>query len=348
MTALSRLVSCASATALLLMACGSGEPAPASREGPRATPYPRKAIEIMAPVNDAAVEPAARALQAALTDEKLVDVDVRVSTMTSGGPGEVSRLMNAKAGESHALIVVGRTMAGAQLAGKADARVSQLTPIARLLGEPEVIVVRAGSPYASVTELMEALRLDARSVRIGGGPKGGIDHELAARIVKDRSGSALNLSYVPFASAAETAIALGAGRVDVGVGSYRELKALIATGKATPLAISADQPLASARHIPTLRSLGVNIALVEWRLLAAPPGVSPNDVVGLKELVQKIQASSAWSSFVARDGWAESFTTEGLEDYLLEEEEFLIASLRALGLIESPAPTPPEPEPSNP
>ena len=122
-------------------------------------------------------------MQRALT-EKLVATNVTVSNVPgAGGTVGMAQLLKNK-GDSHGLIVVGRVTVGSQITGKTEAKVSQLTPIARLMGESEVIVAPKNSPYTSIKDVIDALKKDVKAVKFAGGSAGGADHELAALLVK--------------------------------------------------------------------------------------------------------------------------------------------------------------------
>lgn len=329
-----KVVAVLATTAILAAACG-GATTPQGTSSPAAAKYPTKNIEIMSPAaTGGGFDTTARLVQRALTQDKLVNVNVTVSNVPgAGGTVGMAQLLKNSKGDSHALIVVGRVTIGSQITGKTEAKVSQLTPIARLMAETEVIVTPANSPYKSVKDLMDALKKDAKAVKFAGGSAGGVDHELAALLVKSATGSVANLSYVPFAGGGEAAAAIIGGQVQIGVSGYGEFKGQIASGQMKALAVSAEQPLATASSIPTLKSQGVNIALVNWRLLAAPSDIPANDLVALKELAKKVHDSKTWSDFAKTNDWFENFTTDGLTQYISDEEKSLTTTLTDLGLV---------------
>lgn len=340
-----RSIALISAIVVLIAACGggsssgtgSGAATTAPTTAPAATvkPYPAKAMDIMAPAGTGGgFDTTARLFARALTEEKLVSVNVTVSNVPgAGGTVGMAQLLKNK-GESHTLIVVGRVTVGSQVTGKTEAKVSQLTPIARLMAETEVIVTPANSPYKTIKDVIDALKKDVNSVKFAGGSAGGIDHELAALLVKAAGGDIKAWkSYVPFAGGGEAAAAIIGGQVQVGISGYGEFKGQIDSGTMKALAVSADQPLATANKIPTLKSQGVDIALVNWRLLAAPADLPAGDIAQLKELAKKVHASKTWKDFATKNDWFENFTTDGLAAFVAAEEKSLTTILTDLGLV---------------
>lgn len=327
------------AAALLAAACGGSTPqaAPtASGAATAAVTYPTKAIDIMAPAAPGGgFDTTARLVQRALTEEKLVTQNVTVSNVAgSGGVVGMSQLLKNNKGNSHTLIVVGRVTVGNQVIGKSETKVSQLTPIARLMAESEVIVTPKDSPYKTIKDVIEALKKDINSIKIAGGSAGGADHELGALLVKAAGGDVKNWkSYVAFAGGGEASAAIIGGQVQLGISGYGEFKGQIDSGNMKALAVSADQPLAAAKSIPTLKSQGLDITLLNWRLLAAPAEIPVGDLAALKALAQKVHDSKTWQDFATKNDWFDNFTTTDLTAFISSEERALTTILTDLGLV---------------
>jgi putative tricarboxylic transport membrane protein len=336
----SRVFAFFAAGAVLAAACGGSAqptPAPSGSVAASAAPkYPTKAMDIMAPAAaGGGFDTTARLVQRALTEEKIVSVNVTVSNVPgTGGVVGMSQLIKQSKGDSHALIMVGRVTVGSQTTSKSEAKVSQLTPIARLMGESEVIVTPKDSPYKTIKDVIDALKKDVNSIKFAGGSAGGIDHELAARLVKVAGGDVKAWkSYVAYSGGGEAAAAIIGGQVHVGISGFGEFKGQIDSGTMKALAVSAEQPLATAKTIPTLKSQGIDITLVNWRLLAAPPGISVSDLEQLKALAKKVHDSKTWQDFATKADWFDNFTTADLFAFINSEERSLTTILTDLGLV---------------
>ncbi|HEX9437566.1 MAG TPA: tripartite tricarboxylate transporter substrate-binding protein [Candidatus Limnocylindria bacterium] len=347
-----RALAPAAAALFVAAACGGAQPAPsptiaapttAATTAPTvaATPaskYPEKGIALMAPAAaGGGFDTTARLVARAMTEDKIVSVPVTVSNVAgAGGVTGMTQVIKNNAGDPYQLIVVGRVTLGNQVTGKTEAKVSQLTPIARLMAESDVIVTPKDSPFKTIKDLMDALKKDANSVKFAGGSAGGIDHELAARLVKAAGGDVKTWKgYVPFAGGGEAAAAIIGGQVQVGISGYGEFKTHIDSGNMKALAVSADKPLsgAAASKIPTLKSAGVDIVLINWRLLAAPPNIKEADLKALQDIAKKVAATNTWKDFATKNDWFDNFTTDGLPAYIAGEEKDLTTTLTDLGLV---------------
>ncbi len=339
-------------SAALLVAAACGGATPSTQASPAATaaattaattapaatpnPYPTKAIAIMAPANPGGgFDTTARLFARALTEDKIVSVPVTVTNKPgAGGTVGLGELVKNSKGDPYSLILTGRVTLGSQITGKTEAKLSQVTPIARLMAESEVIVTPKDSPLRTVKDLMDALKKDANSIKFAGGSAGGIDHELAAVLVKTAGGDVKSWKgYVPFAGGGEAAAAVIGGQVQVGISGYGEFKQHIDAGNMKALAVSSEKPLATASKIPTLKSQGVSVTIVNWRLIAAPPGISPSDLKALQELAKKVVATKTWTEFATKNDWFDNFTTDGLAAFIADEEKALTATLTELGLV---------------
>jgi len=328
------------AAALLAAACGGSTSQPsatASGATASATPkYPTKAIDIMAPAaTGGGFDTTARLVQRALTEEKLVSENVTVSNVPgSGGVVGMAQLLKNNKGNSYSLIVVGRVTVGNQVITKSDTKVSQLTPIARLMAESEVIVTPKDSPYKTIKDVIDVLKKDVNGIKFAGGSAGGADHELAALLVKAAGGDVKAWkSYVPFAGGGEAAAAIIGGQVHIGISGFGEFKGQIESGNMKALAVSADQPLAAAKTIPTLKSQGFDITLLNWRLLAAPADIPVGELAQLKALAQKVHDSKTWQDFATKNDWFDNFTTADLSAFVSSEQLKLTTILTDLGLV---------------
>ena len=326
--------------AIIATACGgaaSPSATPASSGSAAATAvsdYPTKAIDIMAPAGTGGgFDTTARLIQKALSDEKIVTPNITVSNVPGAG-GTVGMAQILKnTGNPYTLIVVGRVTVGSQVTGKTEAKVAQLTQVARMMAESEVIVTPKDSPYKSIKDVLDAIKKDVNSVKFAGGSAGGIDHELAATLVKAAGGDVKAWkSYVPFAGGGEAAAAIIGGQVHIGISGFGEFKGQIDSGTMKALAVSAESPLKAASSIPTLKSQGVDVVMVNWRMLAAPPGISAGDLANLKAIAKRVHDSKTWSDFATKNDWFDNFSTDSLITFVANETQSITTTLKDLGL----------------
>src|SRR3546814_651165 len=155
-------------------------------------------------------------------------------------------------------------MLGAILTNKSPVSLEQTTPIARLTGEYEVIVVPAASEIQTLDDLVAKFKADPRSVSWAGGSAGGTDHILVGLIAEQVGVEPSGVNYIAFSGGGEALAALLANDVTAGVSGLSEFAGQIAAGKLRGIAISSPERLEGV-DVPTLIEGGVNVDLVNWR-----------------------------------------------------------------------------------
>ena len=153
----------------------------------------------------------ARSLQEVIQGSGSVPAVTVENVPGAGGTIGLAQLISQEAGKPDVLMVNGLVMVGAILTNKSQVSLAQTTPIARLTGEYEVIVVPGSSEIKTLADLVAKLKADPGSVAWGGGSAGGTDHILAGLIAKAAGADVSKLNYVPFSGGGEALAAVMGG-----------------------------------------------------------------------------------------------------------------------------------------
>ena len=114
----------------------------------------------------------ARTMQTVMQDAG-ISPSVQVENVPgAGGTVGLAQFVSQENGNPAALIVGGYVMVGAILNNASPVSLADVTPIARLTGEYEAIVVPAASPIQTIGELVDALKADPGAVSWAGGSAG--------------------------------------------------------------------------------------------------------------------------------------------------------------------------------
>jgi putative tricarboxylic transport membrane protein len=293
-------------------------------------------LKIMAPAGPGGGwDAAARSIQQILTQTGLAK-SVQVTNVTgAGGTIGLAQFVNNAKGDPSQLMVNGITMVGAILTNKAPVSLDQVTPIARLTGDPLVIVVPANSPHKTVQDLAAAVKADPAKVSWAGGSAGGADHILAALVTKAAGSDPAKVNYVAFSGGGEALAAMLGGKVTAGISGYGEFESQIKAGKLRALAISSGKRLAGA-DVPTLREQGLEVEVVNWRALMGAPGLSAEQRKSLTDTVEKMVKSKEWAELIKARGWEDYYLAgEPFTAFLKEEQGRVGDVLRSVGLVKS-------------
>lgn len=312
------------------MALGSGL-AIASR--PTAALAEVKGLEILVPAAPGGGwDQTGRAMQPALQENGLASGIQVVNVPGAGGTIGLAQFVTSKKRRGDAIMVGGLVMLGAILTNKSPVSLGDVTPLARLTGEYEALVVPTDSPINNLGDLTAKLKADPGSVSWGGGSAGGTDHIVAALIAKNVGVDPTKVNYVAHAGGGEALGSILGGHVTVGVSGYQEFASQIQAGKLRGIGLVAEERLPGV-DVPTLREQGVDVVLINWRGVFAPPGIRDADLKALSEAVGKMVESAQWKDTLQTRSWLDMFLPHDQFATFLEKDTQQISStLKELGM----------------
>src|SRR5215218_2503337 len=158
--------------------------------------------------------------------------------LVAAGVARIAQFVNGAKGDGNQLMVNGFVMVGALAMNKSPVTLEQVTPIARLTEEIQVIVVPANSPIKTAQELAAAVKADIAKVTFAGGSAGGVDHVMAALFAGAIGADAKKVNYIPFSGGGESLAAILGGKVTAGVSGLSEYDGQIKSGKLRALGVT--------------------------------------------------------------------------------------------------------------
>ena len=257
-----------------------------------------------------------------------------------------TQLVNDEKGNPYQLMMMGLVMVGAIATNQSPTTLDDVTPIARLTSEYEVIFVPKDSKFQTLDDLVQAFKADPTSISWGGGSAGGTDHILTGLLAKAVQVDPTQVNYVPFSGGGEALAAVLGGQVSAGISGVGEwldqinsgeLRALAVSGAATVSAATpgaAASPAAGASIAPTLKEQGIDLELANWRGLVAPPELPEGTQACLVAMADAMRTSDAWKGVLAKYGWQDYFLAgDEFKTFLSDERSRVEPILKDLGLI---------------
>ena len=290
-----------------------------------------KQLKIMAPADPGGGwDSTARAMQAAL--EGIVGRSEVYNVTGAGGTIGLSQFVNFD-GQSNQLMVMGLVMVGAIAANDPKVQLDQVTPIAELVNEEQLIAVPKDSPIKDVGDLEAAMKKDVKKVAWAGGSAGGAEQILAGLIAKALDQTPEDVNYIAHSGGGE-AIATLLSRPDtVGVSSVSEFIPQIEAGKLRPIAVASAERVKALKDTPTLKESGIDVELTNWRGVVAPPGITAEQRSGLQEIVEKMTRTKSWQETLKREGWTSVVKVgDEFDEFLTAEVKRVKAVVEDLGI----------------
>lgn len=318
-----RTLLAAGLVAAALTGFGLGQPA-----------YALDQLKIMAPAAPGGGwDSTSRAMQTALTREKIVK-NVQVTNVPgAGGTIGIASFVNNSKGDGNQVMTMGLVMVGAILTNKSPVTLSQTTPLARLTGEYEVIAVPTNSKIKTMKDLVAALKKDPGAVSWGGGSAGGTDHILVGLLAKAVGVDPGKINYIAHSGGGESMATILGGKVTAGVNGYAEFAPQIAAKRLRALAISSEERVPGI-DIPTFKEQGIDVELANWRGVVAPPGITDEQHKALTEVFDRMHKSKQWQEILKKNDWTDLYMSgDKFTAYLKQEDVRVTEILKSIGLV---------------
>lgn len=289
-------------------------------------------LSIMAPADPGGGwDGTARAMARVMEDTGLAGSTVVTNVGGAGGTVGLAQLANETSEEF--LMVSGLVMVGAIETNQSEVTLDDVTPIARLTAEDEVLVVPAGSKYTDLDRFVEAWQDKGGAMTITGGSAGGTDHIVAGLLAAEAGIPIEEVNYIAYSGGGESLAALLGNQVDAGISGVSEYAEQIAAGDLVPLAVTGPERV-DGIDAPTMTEAGYDVELSNWRGVVAPGSISPEAADRLVAVVTAMRDSAEWQEQLETNGWADFFLAgEEFASYLEEEETRITGVLTDLGLI---------------
>ncbi|WP_433873647.1 Bug family tripartite tricarboxylate transporter substrate binding protein [Saccharopolyspora sp. CA-218241] len=250
----------------------------------------------------------------------------------AGGTVGLGRVVN-EAGNGKLAMSMGLGVVGSVYTNHSPVSLQDTTPIAKLVEEPEVVVVGKDSPYRSLDQLLAAWKERPGEVPVGGGSSpGGPDHLAPMLMAKAIGLPPTEVSYVPFDGGGELLASVLGGKVAFGVSGIGEYRDQIEAGELRVLGVTGAKRIPGV-DAPTLTEAGVDVQFTNWRGVVAPPELSEEERTRLIELFTAMHDTPEWREALVRNGWDDAFQP-GPEfgEFLRQENDRVASVLEELGL----------------
>lgn len=291
-------------------------------------------LEILAPSSPGSgYDQLARGVQQVLQSEGLVSAVEVTNVAGGGGTVGLAQFLTAKPRKPVAMIV-GFALVGGVLTTQSPVTLDQVVPVARLMGEQDVLVVPASSKIKTLDDLIAALKADPGAISWAGGSIGGVDHVTAGLFAKTVGVDPTKVNYVVHAGGGEVLASVLGGHTTLGISGYEEFRAQIESGDLVALAVSGDERIAGL-DVPTFKEAGVDLAVMNWRGVVTNPKLKDDQQAALNEAFAEMAKSPAWAELLASRNWIDAYQpAEEFGAFLKSENARISEALHQAGVLQ--------------
>lgn len=277
----------------------------------------------------------ARGTGEALTGAGLVG-SASYENMSGGGGGKAIGFLIENADSQHGTLMVNSTpIVIRSLTGVFPHNFRDLTLVAGTIGDYAAMVVGKDSPVNSMADLLAAYKADPRGTAIGGGSvPGGMDHLVAAMVMKAAGENPTAVKYIPYDAGGKAMAALLSGEIEALSTGFSEAVDLANAGEVKIIGVTSAERVAAYEDAPTMKEQGIDAEFVNWRGFFAAPGLPADKLSAYQTVIANMYETPEWEAVRARNGWVNIHNSGDDFKTFLEGQEKVIGDLmKELGFL---------------
>jgi putative tricarboxylic transport membrane protein len=262
-------------------------------------------------------------------EELLKDYTVTYKTNAPLGLGYFYDQKNRK----DLLLITGFAMPGGLATNGSKLSITTAKAIAGVMREAEAFVVPTSSKYKTINDLLADIKANPKTVAIGGGNYGGVDHVTVATLAQTVGVKATDLNYIPYSGAGPLIPDVIGGRVAVGVAGTSEFASYVAAGKMRVLAVTSPKPLSVIKG-KTLLQQGVDLTFGNWRGILAPADLTAAEYLNQVKVIDALHSTPSWKATLVAKSWIDEYRAgDSFTKWMKIENEAILDVLTAFKLI---------------
>jgi len=230
--------------------------------------------------------------------QKAIGVPVVIENMVGAG-GNIARAFAFRQKPDGYTLLVSQqpSMSSGEIVSGGKFEVLKLTHVFNIAGKNyDCVAVPFDSPIKTIEDMKKASLGQALT---SAGTGIGTNAYIAAMLLKQKVG--VNLTYVPFNSGTEAALAVAGNRTQMGTGALDSYFPLHEQKKLRVLAVTGPERDESHKEIPTLSELGFpQVRMDQMTGIFAPPGLAKGRLDILVKGFQKAMADPEFKAAAAR------------------------------------------------
>ena len=258
--------------------------------------------------------------------------NVRVLNIPGAGGTIGLAKLTTMEGTGDTLMATGSAMTGGIALNDSPVAYEDVTPLARLTEDYDVIIVPADSPHNTINDLFAEWTKNPSKHPWTGGSAGSLDHLVVADLALAAGIKPSKLTYIPKSGGGEAIQALLNGTASYASTGYNEVSDQILAGRVKALAVTSPERLPGV-NIPTLQEQGVDVVKANWRGMIAPPGITPEVYKQQLEILRTMHNTEDWQEVLKRNAWSDAWLAgDEFQEFLKEDMADTSALLKELGL----------------
>jgi putative tricarboxylic transport membrane protein len=248
----------------------------------------------------------ARFINTLLEKQKLIPVRSHVNNRPGGGSATAMAYVAEKKGDPHTIaLYTSAWLVTPMLSEEVKVSLYEMTPIARLVLESALVLVKADAPYRSVRDFIEAAKKEPGKLKQAGGSvqtRGNF-----VRLILQRATGA-QWAYISFPGGGERLTAILGGHVQLLIAEPQEVSEHLRRGTLRAIAQISEKRLPGYANVPTLEEAGYKFwSAPTVRGVVAPPGISKAAALYWEDVFARMVKTDEWRRYLEENLFEDGF-----------------------------------------
>jgi tripartite-type tricarboxylate transporter receptor subunit TctC len=184
------------------------------------------------------------------------------------------------------------------LLSKPEKTFEDLDPVVNLFQDPQIVFVRADSPYKALKDVVEDAKKRPNQVRVGVSTPGSLDRQVMEQL-KAETGT--EMTIITHDGGGDVMLSVLNGTSTVGIGEIAELRGQIDAKKIRLITTYTEQRLKQFPDVPTAKEQGINLVVRKFRGIAGPKGLPREVVAAWEDAARKVLEEPKFKAVYERD-----------------------------------------------
>lgn len=201
-----------------------------------------------------------------------------------------------------------------------------LDPVANVFLDPQIVYVRADSPYQSMTDVIEAAKANPTDVKFGVTTPGSLDRQV---MEKFKVLTGVTSPVITHDGGGELLISVLNGTVDLGIGEVQELRGQLEAGEVRLITTYTKERLSDFPDVMTAQEQGLDLVINKFRGIAGPKGVPEDIVAAWEQGIQEVLEVPAFKKWYTESALVPTFMPQEeyktfIANFAEEQKEFFV------------------------
>jgi putative tricarboxylic transport membrane protein len=264
---------------------------------------PQRNVEFIVPAGaGGAMDTFTRTVEALARELKMLPVSSTVLNKAGGEHAVAYNYLQQKAGDPHVLVLCSPVLLTNHISGVLPVTYGDFTPIAMMMSEYYLFVVRPDATFKTPNDLITAITQRPDSISLAGG---NLPQRMAVGMVFQAAKGDFKRAKVVTIAGAKTSLNVAGGHIDVGVAAPGQALPLIDGGKLRALAVGAPRRLGGTlASVPTWAEAGYrDVVTSSWRAIIAAKNLTPAQIAFWEGVMRRVATSAEMRAIADKQQW---------------------------------------------